>query len=350
MATRLVAMGGHLNGGPDLPAEIGQEKVIAGPGAQRPARRQAGRDRRHERAGLRGRAAGRRRRRRAPGAARRRRALRGRLLHVERRLELHRQPAGRGAAPRRAELGGLRRPVGRDPRHRPSSRRARTPRAIWRAASEWHWTAHFEAFASNFETIEGERATPDGHLPLRRRRPAPPRAGRRCPYHLESEPFAVEPWDGITVEDLRAEQDGRISFTVGPRRTLTVSSGGPTIQAEIGPIDYPDSYASPARFINDTRQRTATPRRPGDPLRWSGSASPAPSAPGPTRATPKRAWLTVTRSDGTQQRIRAQRRGDRFFVTRTLKRGERAHVAAGDVVDAFGNVNGEPSTSLKGRS
>jgi hypothetical protein len=59
--------------------------------------------------------------------------------------------------------------------------------------------------------------------------------------------------------------------------------------------------------------------------------------------------LTVVRADGTSERIRAQRRGDRFFVSRPLRRGERAHVAAGDVLDAFGNVNGEQSTSVKGR-
>ena len=29
LASRLVAMGGHLNGGPNLPTELGQEKVTA---------------------------------------------------------------------------------------------------------------------------------------------------------------------------------------------------------------------------------------------------------------------------------------------------------------------------------
>ena len=37
---------------------------------------------------------------------------------------------------------------------------------------EWRWTAHFEAFAARFETIEGVRATPAGALPLRGRRRA----------------------------------------------------------------------------------------------------------------------------------------------------------------------------------
>jgi hypothetical protein len=57
----------------------------------------------------------------------------------------------------------------------------------------------------------------------------------------------------------------------------------------------------------------------------------------------------VVRADGTQERLRAQLRGDRFTVSRPLRRGERAYVAAGDLTDAFGNVNGQPSSDLKGR-
>ena len=55
---------------------------------------------------------------------------------------------------------------------------------------EWRWTAHFEAFASNFDTIEGVRATPEGTYRfvvdgLRRE-------GRQAvPYHLESSTFDV---------------------------------------------------------------------------------------------------------------------------------------------------------------
>jgi hypothetical protein len=57
----------------------------------------------------------------------------------------------------------------------------------------------------------------------------------------------------------------------------------------------------------------------------------------------------VVPADGTQERLRAQLRGDRFIVSRSLRRGERAYVAAGDVTDAFGNVNGQPSADVKGR-
>jgi hypothetical protein len=213
---------------------------------------------------------------------------------------------------------------------------------------EWHWTAHFEAFAANFDTIEGVRATPDGTYRfvvdgLRRE------DGRAVPYHLESEPFSVEPWDGITVEDLKVERAGRVSFTVGPRRKLTVSSGGPAIQAEIGPIDYPDSYASPARFIDNARQAFREPEAPTDPARLEWYCFSCSFRPWADVGHPERAWLTVVRSDGTEERIRAPRRGERFVVSRPLRRGERAYVAAGDVTDGFGNLNGAPSAFVKGR-
>ena len=59
--------------------------------------------------------------------------------------------------------------------------------------------------------------------------------------------------------------------------------------------------------------------------------------------------MTVVRPSGSSLRLRASRRGDRWTVSRRLVKGERAFVAAGDVVDAFGNVNGEQSRTVNGR-
>jgi hypothetical protein len=85
----------------------------------------------------------------------------------------------------------------------------------------WEWTAHFEAFISPFDTGDRPRATPAGRYRFvadgRRRE-----AGRQVPYHLESQPFAVAPWDGITVPQIAAEPDGSVSLTVGPTKTLEV--------------------------------------------------------------------------------------------------------------------------------
>jgi hypothetical protein len=347
LASRVVAMGGHMNGGPDLPAEIAQEKVIPDLALN---------DQRADKLGLIGETSvkayeaslpddgGAARALEQPGDVKRFAATfftwnGGSNFTDNPHVAVQRFVAGEWV-PYAGQSGEIpvtvRFPQGED------------AQSYLEGGHEWQWTAHFEAFAANFETIEGVRATPDGTYRFvidgRRRQ-----SGQAVPYHLESAPFRVDPWDGITVEDLRAEKGGRISFTVGPRHKLTVSSGGPTIQAEIGPIDYPDSYASPARFINETRQAFRDPAAPGDPALLEWFCFSCSFRPWADAGHPEAAWLTVTRSDGTQQRIRAQLRGDRFIVIRTLKRGERAHVAAGDVTDAFGNVNGQPSIFLKGR-
>ena len=58
---------------------------------------------------------------------------------------------------------------------------------------------------------------------------------------------------------------------MGPRTTLPVTgNGGADMSDEIGPVDYPDSYDSPARFIDDTREFIRDPAAPDDPdkLEW----------------------------------------------------------------------------------
>ena len=80
--------------------------------AQRPARGQAGRDRRDQRDGVRGRTSGRRRHGRGRPGAPGHRALRRHVLQVGGRVELHRQPAREGAAPGGQRVARLRGPVG----------------------------------------------------------------------------------------------------------------------------------------------------------------------------------------------------------------------------------------------
>ncbi|MGH2978392.1 MAG: hypothetical protein ACRDLQ_01985, partial [Solirubrobacterales bacterium] len=347
MASRLVALGGHLNGGPQPAPEVGQEKVVADVALN---------DQRADKLGLIGETSVRAYEASLPDDGGAACALEqpgdvGRFAAAfftwnggsnftdDPRVEVQRLSGGEWTsyAGQSGEIPvTLRFPEGQN------------AQSYLEGGHEWAWTAHFEAFAANFDTIEGVRATPDGIYRfvvngLRRE------GGQPAPYHLESEPFRVDPWDGITVEDLKVERAGRISFTVGPRRKLTVSSGGPTIQAEIGPIDYPDSYASPTGFVDDARQAFRDPQAPGDPALLEWYCFRCSFRPWADSGRPERAWLTVARSDGTQERIRAQRRGDRFFVSRPLRRGERAYVAAGDVTDAFGNLNGEQSASVKGR-
>jgi len=348
LSSRLVAMGGRLNGGPELPTEAGQAKVTADVALN---------DQRADKLGQIGDTSVKAYEASLPddgGTARTLEQPRdvqrfaaaffewngGSNFTDNPRVEVQSLEAG-AWTPYAGQAGEvpvtLEFPEGQD------------AQSYLEGGQEWHWTAHFEALAANFDTIEGSRATPEGIYRFvvdgRRRQ-----GGRPVPYHLESEPFRVAPWDGITVEDLRAERAGRISFTVGPRRKLTVSSGGPPIQAEVGPIDYPDSYASPIRFIDDARQAFRDPAAPSDPARLEWYCFACSFRPWADTGRPDRAWLTVVRADGTQERLRAQLRGDRFIVSRPLRRGERAYVAAGDVTDAFGNVNGQPSSDVKGRN
>ena len=165
---------------------------------------------------------------------------------------------------------------------------------------EWKWTAHFEAFVSRFDLGDRPRATPPGSYRfvvdgLRRE------GGAAVPYTVTSREFLVAPWSGVTVEDIRVEPDGRVSFAVGPRTTQQVTGGGgPDLTDEIGPIDYPDSYESPARFIDDTRTFLRDPAAPGDPREarvvLRGRAR---GGPGSTRATPRPSsspWSTAPRA------------------------------------------------------
>jgi hypothetical protein len=108
----------------------------------------------------------------------------------------------------------------------------------WRAGTfEWKWTAAFEAFSSEMAQgdLQGDRrsSTPAGEY----RFVVKGRHRGAGKYTLRSAPFTVSPWDGVTVTDLRVEPDGRVSF------------------AAPGTIDYPDSYESPFRFIENRRQK-----------------------------------------------------------------------------------------------
>ena len=112
---------------------------------------------------------------------RRRRALRRGPVHLERRLELHRQPRRARAAQ------GRRAPGGTTPTARARSRsRIKYPQgpevpSYESGSFRWEWTAHFEPFVSRFDLGDRPRATPVARYRFvvkgsRRRGPA-----RSCP-------------------------------------------------------------------------------------------------------------------------------------------------------------------------
>jgi hypothetical protein len=174
-------------------------------------------------------------------------------------------------------------------------------------SQEWVWTAAFEAYdgfpARLGQTPAGQyRFVVDGVI----------RSGRaNVPYRLES-PFAVRPWDGVVARDLRAEPDGRLSFVVDD-------------------VVYPRTYASPFRYVRDS----------GDPVLckecsfrpWARTAAVASAA------------VSVAKG-GRSRLVPATFANGRWYVTVTLRKGETAVVAPGNVRDANGETNGAPSNTV----
>ena len=207
---------------------------------------------------------------------------------------------------------------------------------------EWEWTAHFEPFVARFDLGDRPRATPPGDYRFvakgeRRKN------GEKVEYEVVSRTFAVKPWSGITAEDLRKEDDGSVSLRVGPRTTLPVTGkGGADITDEIGPIDYPDSYESPARFIDDTREFYRDPAAPDDPDKLEWFCFHCSWRPWADEGDADTVTLTFTGPAGSET-VPARREGGRWVSERALAGGEAAYVGAGCIQDPFGNFNGAAS-------
>ena len=173
LSSRLVAMGGRLNGGPELPTEAGQAKVTADVALN---------DQRADKLGQIGDTSVRAYEASLPDDGGTARALEqprdvqrfaaaffkwngGSNFTDNPRVEVQSleggvwtQYAGQaGEMPVTLEF-----PEGQD------------AQSYLEGGHEWHWTAHFEAFAANFDTIEGSAGDPRRHLPLRGRWPPPP--------------------------------------------------------------------------------------------------------------------------------------------------------------------------------
>ncbi len=189
----------------------------------------------------------------------------------------------------------------------------------------WEWTAHFEAFVSDIDTGSG-RFTPAGTYRFVANGVYRDEKGR-APYSITSEEFDVKPWDGITVEDLRVEPDRSVSFIVGPR-------------TEVGPIDYPNSYEAPrkAAFIRD--ERVALRDRPPNDHVVTYFCFTCSFRPWLDAGNASQATVTIVRSNGKTKTVPAFERDGRWVTDYKLDTGQAAFVAAGAVVDHWGNFNG----------
>ena len=157
------------------------------------------------------------------------------------------------------------------------------------------------------------------------------------PYALVSDSFEVRPWSGIAVEDLRVDADGRPSFTTGPRSTRALGA----LTASIGPIDYPDSYESSARFVGVEWTGVRDPAAPTDPALVEWYCDTCAFRPWLDFGEATRATFTFVGPDGERRRVPGQLEGGRWTAAEPLAPGERATVERGAVRDRFGNFNGQ---------
>jgi hypothetical protein len=214
-------------------------------------------------------------------------------------------------------------------------------------AFTWTWTATFEAFSSDI-------AQPDAAGKVRRQTPAGTYrfvvTGRHrtatgqapAAYRLESAPFTVAPWRGITAEDVRVDDDGRVSFAPGPVSRHTF---GTKTTYTVGPIDYPDAYASPFRYLDGKRKLFTYGST--DPARHQQYCPRCTFRPWADTGTLESAEVVIRSADGTQRTVAAEPGADgRWRTAEPIAVGESAHVPAGGLEDGFGETNGAPSAEV----
>ncbi len=175
----------------------------------------------------------------------------------------------------------------------------------------WRWTANFEA-ADFFPRDIDDRGpnVPDGRYRfvvdgVQRG------ASGLVPYHLESNGFTVGRWTGIKRPAIRVEKNG-------------------TVAVAVPGIVYPRTYASSFKVIGDDKGnpicKTCTFRP------WAGTGQVA------------SVTIHIRRANGTTRYVPT--RLDKDGVWRTsiqLRKGDKAVVEAGGVVDTYGEINGQHS-------
>lgn len=169
---------------------------------------------------------------------------------------------------------------------------------------EWLWTANFEAFIAFPSTV-----VPGGETPLGTYRFVVDglirQGGSDEPYHLESDPFTVSPWTGVTVSNAKVGPSGSVSFNAA--------------------ATYPRTYESSFRYINDDGNtvlcRTCSFRP------WAKTS--------PIAA----ATVHVLRATGVSMDVPAKLVNGRWVADTRLKPGDVATILPGAIRDARGSTN-----------
>ena len=185
-------------------------------------------------------------------------------------------------------------------------------------SQRWTWTASFEAFDS------GPRAdVPGGQVPNGTYRflvtGAIHSGGAAKPYRLESKPFVVSPWKGLTG-------------------ALAVKGG----QAVLTPtaVVYPRTYHSPIRFVGDDLGGI---NRGASDTNTSVICKTCSFRPWATRGQITRVVVTVTSRNGTTRQVVAHRSGSSWVVA--LRPGETVRILPGGLRDSYGETNGTSITA-----
>ncbi len=212
--------------------------------------------------------------------------------------------------------------------------------SVLAGAFVWEWTAAFEAFGSDVVLPDAlgvpRITTPPGTYRFvvgGHHRAAPLTT---APYGLTSEPFDVRPWDGVTIESA-VDDGGAVRLTFGPAGRYADEASGHT--HVIGPVDYPDSYASPFGVLGGSRQlfRYDTGTVADD--QWYCAF--CRFRPWADTGAVVAATVTVERADGRVEMVVARPDGAGGWVAPVvLGPGDAAHVAPGAVVTEHGDVNG----------
>ena len=180
----------------------------------------------------------------------------------------------------------------------------------------WTWTASFEAFDAGprADVVGGQ--TPDGtyrfavdgliH-----------NGGAAKPYHLDSKPFTVSPWSGLTG-------------------ALTSTPTG--VAFSPAPVVYPRTYRSPIRFVHD--DLGGIDAGAGD-TNTSVLCKTCTFRPWATRGSIVSVVVTVLNThSGHSEQVQAVATGSGWAADLRLHPGETASIAPGGLRDAYGETNG----------
>jgi hypothetical protein len=180
---------------------------------------------------------------------------------------------------------------------------------------EWVWTANFEAFDAFPKEIGstpvGEyRYVVEGNIR---------QDGSSVPYSLESEPFHVGAWNGVEVSDLKIAADRRsVSFLASSK--------------------YPQTYQSEFPYVKVSTKTDEV----GQPFCVTCSFRPWAQSGEVVSAT-----LTVVSRTGRETKVPATLIDGRWVASVKMTPALSAYVAAGDVVDEYGETNKTASAAVR---